>query len=63
MAIPEIFGSKVYFPYPVTTNRIRLNIVEGGFQIATKIDLLGTTSINLYRSDPTFVVEKYEKGM
>ena len=44
----------VYFPFPIKTNLLRLNIVQGSPSLAVKIDLLGTSPEKSYRSDSTF---------
>ena len=61
-AMPTIIKEKILFPFPITTNRIRLTEVAGSAQIAIKLDILGTSSINLYRGDPTFTKARFTKG-
>ena len=60
--MPDVIAGKVYFPYIVTTNRVRLQIIEGGIQIAVKIDLIGTEPTYIERSDDTQTLSEYEVG-
>lgn len=62
-AMPTIIKEKILFPFPITTNRIRLTEVAGSAQIAIKLDVLGTSSINLYRGDPTFTKQLFDRGI
>ena len=42
----------IYFPEPIKTDYIQLDIEEGDYPLSTKIDFLGTTAENSYWTDP-----------
>ena len=58
----QIMTAKIYFPYPMVTARIRINIVEADPQIAIKINLLGENPSYVYRNDPHDVIVDGEAG-
>ena len=60
--LSNIVSAKMYFPYPFVTARIRLDIVEADFQIAIKLNLLGTTPSYVFRNDPNNVIVDGEAG-
>ena len=53
----------ILFPDPLTTDRIRLNVVEGDFPAVVKMDFFGTTPDKSYSVDPVFEKKIYQNGM
>ena len=58
----QILTRYVYFPLPIKTDLLRLNILEGSSSLAVKIDLLGTTPDKSHRSDSMFEKLKAENS-
>ena len=47
-----IVGRTLYFPEPIKTEKIKINIEEGDFPVLLKIDFLGSSAEMSYWADP-----------
>ena len=58
----SIIERTIYFPNPIKTDCIRMDIEEGDFPTSIKIDFFGTTAEKSYWTDPALEKKLLKTG-